>query len=327
MATLSFMPLSMAASKSGSVRGGQMYEIPDWFKVSFLDMKEDAGEASAKQKGVMLFMHLDGCPYCTRMLNENFLSGNNQNYIQENFDVIAINILGGRETTWADGQSYTEKELAAKLKVHFTPTIVFLDDKAETILQINGYRKPRTFRQTMEYIQSKSYQKLSLAQYIEQQAVADTYSFIANKRFTKPDNLLGQKRPLALMFEDKHCEDCTEFHKTVLQHPQVQEEADKYIWVRLDAYSETPISDIHGKQTSAKQWAKDLGLDYRPGIILFNEGQEQSRIDGRLYHFHFKEALRYVSGKFYEEYPSYNAYLIARQQQLLRQGVDIDLSR
>jgi len=75
---------------------------------------------------------------------------------------------------------------------------------------------------------------------------------------------------------------------------------DKYIRVRLDTYSETPLIDIHGTPTTAKQWAKVLGLDCKPGIILLNEGKEQSRIDGRLYHFHFKEALRYISGKYYE---------------------------
>ena len=42
--------------------------------------------------------------------------------------------------------------------------------------------------------------------------------------------------------------------------------------------------------------------------------------------FHFKELLRYVSGKYYEKYPnSYLDYLKVRQDELLKQGINIDL--
>lgn len=324
--SLPFITPSIAASKKGTVNGGQMYEIPDWFKVSFLDMHEDASEAKANKKGVILFMHLDGCPYCSRVLKENFRQGKNKEYIQKNFDVIAINIRGGREITWADGHTYTEKELSSKLKVHFTPTIVFLDEKAATIMQINGYRKPRTFRHAMEYIRSKEYIKLTLAQYIQKQSPAASYQFIPNARFSKVGFFSGYKKPLAIMFEDNTCEGCQEFHKKVLQHKQVQKELDKFLLVRLDAHSDHPLIDLDGKKTTARKWAYDLSLSYRPGIILFDEGKEQSRIDGRLYHFHFKEALRYVSDKFYKQYSNYNAYLAVRQEQLLKQGINIDLA-
>ena len=79
-------------------------------------------------------------------------------------------------------------------------------------------------------------------------------------------------------------------------------------------------------KTTTEDRAKDINLDYRPGTLLLDAGQEITRADGRLYHFHYKEFLRYVSGGFYQQYPTYLIYLGIRQRQLLDAGVDIDFS-
>jgi len=55
------IPLTYA---EGKVTGGQISKHPAWFKESFLDIAEDISEAADSDKHVMLFMHLNGCPYC-----------------------------------------------------------------------------------------------------------------------------------------------------------------------------------------------------------------------------------------------------------------------
>ena len=50
------------------------------------------------------------------------------------------------------------------------------------------------------------------------------------------------------------------------------------------------------------------------------------RIDTRLYHYHFKERLRYVSGEYYKRYANLSQYGAARRAELLKQGIDIDYS-
>jgi len=45
-----------------------------------------------------------------------------------------------------------------------------------------------------------------------------------------------------------------------------------------------------------------------------------------LFHFHFKEGFRYVSGGYYKT-QDYRAYSEARTEALLAQGVNIDLGR
>ncbi|MBI3874070.1 MAG: thioredoxin, partial [Arcobacter sp.] len=67
MSILILVTLSHGASK---ISGGSEHEIPTWFKQSFLDIPEDVNEASKNNKHLMLFVDLDGCPYCTKMLNE-----------------------------------------------------------------------------------------------------------------------------------------------------------------------------------------------------------------------------------------------------------------
>ena len=63
-------------ANEGKVVGGSMHEIPSWFKDSFLEINEDIEEAKENNKHFMVFMDLEGCPYCTRMLKENFFEKN-----------------------------------------------------------------------------------------------------------------------------------------------------------------------------------------------------------------------------------------------------------
>ena len=88
-------------------------EKPDWFKVSFLDLYEDIEEAAEDNKRVMLFFFQDGCPYCKKLLEDNFGQRKIAQKTQKYFDVIAINIWGDREVTIGD-KVVTEKELGIK---------------------------------------------------------------------------------------------------------------------------------------------------------------------------------------------------------------------
>lgn len=322
-------PLSVAGTEvpRGRLTGGQVYELPVWFKKSFLVLNEDIREAGERGRHVMLFMHLDECPYCARLLDENFRQGETKEFAEKHFDVIGINIRGGNTVEWFDGKSYSETELARELKIVATPTLVFFDAKGKTVLQLNGYRKPSTLRQALDYVHGRRYQSESLASYVEQQNKNAVYRFRSDPRFSDTTDFKGYSKPLAVIFEDKDCADCDEFHIKVLNHAAVQPELAKFKIVRLDAYSTSPIIDIDGRKTTPKEWAQRLNIVYRPGVVFFNEGRERMRMDGMQYHFHFKELLRYVSGRHYRKYSSFSSYNAARREELLSQGVVIDYSQ
>jgi thioredoxin-related protein len=315
-----------AQTAPGKLTGGVKYTLPPWFKLGFMDFKHDVEDARKQGKHVMAFMHLDECPYCERMLQENFVSGENQAFMRKNFDVIGINIRGDLEVAWIDGKTYSERALAQHLKVIATPTVVLLDLDGNKVLQLNGYRDPLAFRYALEYVQSNTYRKQSFAEYVAARDKPAAYTLRDHPQFARMTNFKDFRKPLAMLFEDKSCADCARFHDKTLSRPEVIAEMKKFTFVRLDTDSRQPIVDVDGRTTTAAEWAKSLGLTYRPAVVLFDEGKPVFRMDTRLYHFHFKEALRYVSGGWYKQYPVKSQYSAARREELLRQGVTIDYS-
>ena len=148
----------------GEPKGGVAYDLPKWFKPSFLDFREDVLEARERGRHVMLFLHLDECPYCARMLEESFVRGDNHDYLRRHFDVIAVNVRGNLDVTWTDGTAFTERTLTRHLKVVATPTIVFLGRDGDKVLQLAGYRDARALRRALEYVQGAGYRSRPFAE-------------------------------------------------------------------------------------------------------------------------------------------------------------------
>ena len=298
--------LSSFSLGAGKVSGGSMHEIPEWFKSSFLDMAEDTEEAAEENRHVMLFLDLDGCPYCTRMLKESFMNdGPTKTYIQENFDVININVKGGKEIAWREDESYTEKELAQKLNVPYSPTVIILDSEQNIVVRLNGYRNPVKFKQVLEYAHNKHYKNMKLTEYLQKLKTKTVYKLQNNPMFKNITDFSNIKTPLAIIFEDGGCANCDYFHNTTLKDSEVKDAFSKFSVLRFDATSDQKIVTPEGKTTTIKDWLVETGLDYRPGMFLYNEGKLIGTKDALLYSFHFKELLLYVGNSEYKKYPTY----------------------
>jgi thioredoxin-related protein len=315
-----------AQTAAGKLTGGIVYSLPDWFKPSFLDLREDVEEARQANRHVMLFLHLDECPYCARMLKESFVSGDNRAFMQKHFDVIAINVRGAAEVTWIDGARYSEQSLSRHLRTFGTPTIVFLGSTGGVVLKLSGYRDPAALRTALEYVQSAAYRGQPYTAFVAARDKAVVYTLRAHPQFAQVSDFKGYRKPLAILFEDRGCAECARFHEKTLSHPDVVAEMQKFLLVRLDTDSSATVIAPDGKAVTPAQWASVLELSYRPALALYNEGRLIARIDARLYHFHFKERLRYVSGEYYKRYESASRYGAARRAELLEQGITIDYS-
>lgn len=310
----------------GSIVGGVDHETPGWFKESFLEIADDVEEATEEGRHVLLFFQLNGCPYCDRMLEESFESAPITDYIQEHFDTIAINVRGDRDIAFNEELSVTEKELSEILKVRATPAIVFLDETNKSVVRVNGYRAPQRFQQILEYVASKSYQSVKLADYLQARLKRDVYQLRDNSLFTKTTDLSAVKGPLMVILEDGSCYDCNEFHDGVLAHPQVREEIAPYTIVRLDADSDQKVIDVDGTTTTAGAIARKHEMIYRPGVLVFDQGQLVRRHDSLTFPHHFKESMRFVAGGFYKN-QDYRTYSEQRTEELLAKGINIDLGR
>lgn len=165
---------AIAAESEGRFFGAKETVYPTWFKESFLDIREDVTEAADDGRRVLLFFQQNGCPYCNLMVERNLSQRDIEQQMQRELDVIAVNMWGDREVTDLSGQSLTEKDFAAALRVQFTPTLLFLDESGQVILRLNGYIPPATFKLALDYVGQRLEQRISYRDYAKSRQTGGT---------------------------------------------------------------------------------------------------------------------------------------------------------
>lgn len=316
--------IAVHASEPGKLTGGMAHSYPDWFKDSFLDFKEDASEAAEEDKHTILFMTLNGCPYCTRMLEETFVE--NRALMEKDFDTIGLNIRGDRMVTTEDGNEVTEKQMARQMRIRFTPTTVFLDENAKSVFRINGYWDPAQFRVALAYVRSKSYKTMTISQFSKARKQESIWDLRQHELMSTKTDFSSGNKPLLVLFEDAGCSACEELHDKMLSRDDVKGALKTYDFVRLDARSKAQIVDNEGNKTTMEEWAAKLGISTTPTFIAFDKGVERQRFDGLLYSHHFISILEFVSGEHYLTYDNWLRYNAQRTKEVLASGKDIDLS-
>lgn len=315
----------------GGVNPGY-HDKPAWFKNSFLELEDDVAEARAAGKRVLLYFYQDGCPYCKKLLDDNFGTAAGAAKTQRLYDVIAINMWGDREITAVDGSVMTEKEFAEQLKVMYTPTMVFLDDKGMPLLRLNGYYAPDRFEIALDYGARREQDGLTFRDYAAQRAGgAATAQMQANPLFLKPPyglarNRIAAQRPLLVLFEQAGCEACTEFHRDIMARPESRELLQRFDAVQLDMWSKTALVTPDGSRTTAADWAKKLNIQYTPSLVFFDErGSEVFRSEAYLRTFHVQSVMEYIASGAYRRQPNLQRYIQERADHLREQGVVVDL--
>lgn len=104
---------------------------PDWLRETFKDLSEDLAEANEEGKRLLLIVEQRGCIYCTQMHEEVFPDPEVDALIREKYFVVQINLFGDVEVTDFDGTVLSEKDMASRWGVLFTPTMIFLPETVE----------------------------------------------------------------------------------------------------------------------------------------------------------------------------------------------------
>jgi thioredoxin-related protein len=174
-ATLTFASGGRARTEPVMTDDG-FYREP-WFIDSFLDMPADLAAAHQHGKHFAVMWELRGCPYCRDTHLINFARPDIAAFVRDNFDVLQLNVLGSLKVTDFDGELLTEKQLAAKYGVHFTPTIQFFEGTAETlkalagqqreVIRIPGYLRPDDFLDVFRYVAEKGDSGKTFREFIE----------------------------------------------------------------------------------------------------------------------------------------------------------------
>lgn len=332
--------LSLAATESASLNEGMVnpgyHDKPAWFKLSLLDLKDDVAEARKTGKRVILYFYQDGCPYCKKLLEDNFGNDAIASKTRKNFDVISINMWGDRDVVDMQGKETIEKEFARQMRVMFTPTLLFLDEQGNVALRINGYYHPKKFDVALDFVAGHHEKQMNLSQYqaqVQGKPEGGSGKLHIDPSYLQPPYNLAQtiqtnQRPLLVLFERKHCEACDELHLDIFQKPETREAIKAFDVVLLDMNSKGLIVTPEGKRMKISDWADSLDIKYTPSMVFLDtSGQEVFRTEAFLRTFHIAGAMNYVSSGSYKTQPSFQRYLQGVNEEMTKRGEHLDLMR
>jgi len=305
-----------------------------WFKQSFLDLREDVAEAKQVGRRLMLYFHQDGCPYCAKLLRDNFGQKTIADKTRKHFDVLALNIWGDREVTDITGKAMPEKEFAKAMKVQFTPTLLLLDETGDVALRLNGYLPPHKFEAALDYVGQRLEKQQNFADYLAQHAREPAAAKLIDEPWLLPaplrlaDTLKRNRKPLIVLFEQKECAACDEMHLEAFPRPEVKELLTKFDIARIDMAAREVVQTPDGKTLPGRDWARLLGVFYTPSFVFFDAaGKEVFRIEGYLRPFHLSSSLEYVASGAYRTQPQFQRFIEARAAARRAKGERIQLMK
>ncbi len=171
--------LALAETPEPIIGADGLYTQP-WFVQSFFDLQDDVAEAHQAGKQFAVLWEQRGCPYCRELHQVNFADPEIGAYAKENFAILQLDMWGDRKVTDFDGQEMSERELARRWGVAFTPTLnCFPKDPASVdgkvggkaeITRMPGYFKPFHFQTMLIYVRDEHYKEMGFQEFLKARA-------------------------------------------------------------------------------------------------------------------------------------------------------------
>lgn len=293
-------------------------ELPDWFKLSFLDLPQDLEEANeAGKRGLIVYFGQKHCAYCKALLEVNFGLEDIVAYTRRYFDVVPIDIWSDREVVDMSGRTLTEKTFAERERTNFTPSLVFYAFDGSEVLRLRGYYPPYKFRAALEYVADAHYIRESFADYLQRADPSLSFEpgdLIEEDLFYRPPYILDRsrfpgQRPLVVFFEQGNCHACEVLHLEQLQSPEILQRLERFETVQLSMHADTPVLTPDGRRLRARDWARELGIFYAPTLVFFDPGgREILRIDSVVRFHRLKNVLDFVLTRAYRTQPYFQRW-------------------
>lgn len=297
---------------------------PDWFASSSGNLKDDLLQAIKNKKdGIIIYYKQEHCAYCDEFIKNISESTDIQHYLREHYDIIPVDIWGVDEITDTNGHTYTEHELALRYHTNFTPSLVFYDAEGTPVFRLRGYHPPYNFMAALTYSVEKFYKNENFRDYLDR-AVPGVFfkdgglnsrEFFRSPPYNLKNILSGQKKPVAVFFEQGRCHACDVLHTGPLNDDKALAEIANIYSIQLDMWSETPITTPSGDKTTARKWADKLGLFYAPTIIFFDtEGNEIIRLDSVVKLYRLLGVLQYINTGGYLNEPNFQKWRLKQRK-------------
>jgi thioredoxin-related protein len=304
--------------------------FPAWFDDSpFLDLSEEI--ASAEQigkQGLMVLFTTEGCYYCARFIDKSLGDPEIAAQVQQHFHSLGMEIFDDKELTDPAGDNLPIKDFAKREGVQFSPSILFYDTEGRRILRLVGYQAPERFRHVLSYLTGRHYLSETPRQYFQRPAAqADAQvprtELRADPLFSQPPYMLDRSRfpsnqPLLVIFEERGCPPCRDFHAQVLADREVRAHLQRVEVVRLDASdTETPILSPQGERVTPADWYGQTEFTRLPALLFFdNSGRQVLQTDALVLQQRMMNSLNYVDQGAYDKGWTYQRF--AREQALER---------
>lgn len=127
-----FVTAFMLALPAGATEMGDdgLHKTP-WMRETFKDMAEDMAEANAEGRKLLVIWEQRGCIYCSKMHEDVLPRPEIDAMLSDEYFVVQLNLFGDVEVTDFDGEVLSERDMAMKWGIIFTPTFMFFGNDAE----------------------------------------------------------------------------------------------------------------------------------------------------------------------------------------------------
>jgi len=295
-------------------------DFPNWFNTSGnnLNLLTALQNAHTQGKqGIIVYFAAPHCPYCEQIKRVVFQRRDIRNYMQTYFDTIGLNAVSEHVLVTPTGEQLTEQDFAKQEDTFFTPSLLFyrydpIKETGQRVLRLRGYYPPYVFRAALDFVVQHRYHKESFDQYMTQASPLppEHYQLHYQPWFAEPPHQLQRnsypaRRPLLVLFEQGQCHACDLLHQRHFKHMHITDLLQQMDIVQLDFWDNTPVITPQGKSTTARRWARQLGLFYTPSFLFFDEyGQEILRLDSVVGKHRLHMALQFVLEQGYKQYGS-----------------------
>ena len=300
---------------------------PDWFKQSFLDLRDDLDDArKADKRGIIVFFSFKKCSHCQAFVSTTMSDPATKKRIQEKYDVIALDIFNDTEVTDIHGNVTTIRDFAESEKARLTPTLIFYGIENQKLVKIVGFYPTKKFNRVLDYIDGGYYKKTRLNEYMRSdttgkiaklQPVKYQYDFFTAPPYDLQQSRKKAERPMLVVFDYPGCDACLRFHKRVLSDEKVSNAItmhDAILLDRTDNTSELVLPD--GRSITPKQWANELQLSYDISVVFFDtQGKEVHRLDSETGRDRMLLSMQYVLDEGYERHEQYLRWIREQQQE------------
>lgn len=142
-------------------------------KINWMTFDEALVAQEKNPKKIFVDTYTLWCGWCTKMDNDTFSNPDVVKYMNKNYYCVKFNAEGNEEVTY-QGKKYTNPnydpnrsgrnsshELSGYFGIRSFPTVLFLDEEANLITPVPGYKKPQQFELFVKFIASEDYKNVT----------------------------------------------------------------------------------------------------------------------------------------------------------------------